>query len=82
MPRSYVVLCIIPLAQFWYLTGALQSPSVQRQLERYEALQIQPGDHDTIISDALGLSGRLPASASTVMCEIGVLNMHEESLEE
>ncbi|CZS99487.1 uncharacterized protein RAG0_07845 [Rhynchosporium agropyri] len=49
--------------RLWYLAGALESLSVQRQLNSYEALQNQPG---YALGDALGVAGRPPASANTI----------------
>lgn len=50
----------------WFLAGQLRSLSVQRQVQSYLARQNQPGDPDTTIPDALGLTESQPASSSAM----------------
>lgn len=56
----------LTLSYQWFLAGQLRSFTVQRQVQSYLGRQNQPGDPDTTISDALGLTGRQPASPSTI----------------
>jgi Ring finger domain len=50
----------------WFLAGQLRSLSIHRRVQNYLARQNQPGNLDTTISDALGLTGRPPASLSAI----------------
>ena len=47
----------------WFLAGQLRSLSIHRQVQNCLARKNQP---DTTISDALGLTGRPPASSSAI----------------